>query len=101
MVQTVAACRTARTLFGAQQEEPHPEWLRDSRTPVLVGGFAAVIIAYCISMYTIYHVARAYKKLELKVCDTDLSPLSTVLPGELCLAGACCAALRLWLQQIE
>lgn len=66
-VQVLTACQTASLLQLAQDSQAHPRWLADAETPVLIGGFAAVIMAYCISMYTVYHVAKAYKRLELRV----------------------------------
>eukprot|EP00892_Ulva_mutabilis_P009432 jgi/Ulvmu1/6861/UM031_0066.1 len=73
--EVLAACRTARALQAAQGEQQHPRWLADAREPVLIGGFAAVISAYCISMYTIYHVARAYKHLEVRLKASRLAEL--------------------------
>eukprot|EP00892_Ulva_mutabilis_P002674 jgi/Ulvmu1/12407/UM009_0056.1 len=71
--EVLAACETASGLEALQDEQPHPQWLADARSPVLIGGFAAIIAAYCISMYTIYHVARAYKGLELRLKASRLA----------------------------
>lgn len=62
-------------LEAAQVEYEHPEWLANARAPVLAGGYIGFLVAYCVGLYTIFHVARAYKKLELKV---HLRPLSSV-----------------------
>ena len=35
---------------------------------MLVGGHVGFLVAYCLGLYTIFNVAKAYKKLELKVC---------------------------------
>lgn len=68
MLQVLEACRAERQLQDVQQaQRQHPSWLAEAEGPVVFGGGAAVVCAYAISMYTIYHVARAYKKLELKV----------------------------------
>ena len=44
-----------------------PAWISQGRVPVLVGGHLAFIVSYFLGLYTIFHVAKAYKKLELKV----------------------------------
>lgn len=71
-VQVLAGCQTAAMLQAAQDDSGHPRWLARAETPVLIGGFAAVVTAYAISMYTIYHVAKAYKKLEIRVRSLSL-----------------------------
>lgn len=38
------------------------------QVPVLVGGHVGFLLAYVLGLYTIFNVAKAYKKLELKVC---------------------------------
>jgi hypothetical protein len=48
-------------------EHDRPAWLENARIPVLVGGHVGFIAAYVIGLFTIFHVARAYKKLEIKV----------------------------------
>eukprot|EP00892_Ulva_mutabilis_P009433 jgi/Ulvmu1/6862/UM031_0067.1 len=74
--EVLERCQTERQLQGAQQaQRRHPRWLAEGETPVLLGGAAAVVAAYCISMYTIYHVARAYKRLELKLRAARLAEL--------------------------
>ena len=45
----------------------HPQWLEDARWPVLIGGYIGFIVAYCVGLYTIFNVAKSYKKLQMKV----------------------------------
>jgi hypothetical protein len=59
-------------------ESEHPPWLANAKVPVLVGGNIGFTVAYFIALYTIYHVAKAYKKLELKVNIASISALPPV-----------------------
>ena len=59
--------QVAGSCEALQQGNATPKWITNGRTPVLVGGHFAFIISYFLGLYTIFHVARAYKKLELKV----------------------------------
>lgn len=86
-LQVLEACQASLQLQGAQQaQRRHPAWLAKAERPVLLGGSGAVVCAYCIIMYTIYHVARAYKKLELKVCP----PVSNDEVSHFCRAQRTC-----------
>jgi hypothetical protein len=67
-LQIEANCEAVQLLNSTQSDIGHPEWVTKARTPVLVGGYLGIIVGYVLSLYTIFHVARAYKKLEMKVC---------------------------------
>lgn len=67
-LQVVERCGAVDQLATSQAEYDHPSWLANAQTPVLVGGYIGFLLAYILALYTIFHVARAYKKLELKVC---------------------------------
>lgn len=75
-MQVVQRCAGVQQLESSQVETDHPDWLANARVPVLVGGYIGFLVAYCVGLYTIFHVAQAYKKLELKVshelCYTSL-----------------------------
>ena len=60
-------CADVQQLESSQAEFDHPDWLANAKHPILVGGHIGFLVAYCLGLYTIFHVARAYKKLELKV----------------------------------
>jgi hypothetical protein len=66
-VQVLQRCAEVQALEAAQVEHDRPAWLEKGRIPVLVGGHVGFIAAYVIGLFTIFHVARAYKKLEIKV----------------------------------
>lgn len=65
-----------------QVERHHPPWLENARIPVLVGGNIGFVVAYFVGLYTIFHVAQAYKKLDLKVSTASsiMSPLFRLHP---------------------
>lgn len=69
-VQATKKCAEVTQLQSGslQVERKRPPWLANARVPVLVGGNIGFTVAYFIGLYTIFHVAQAYKKLELKVC---------------------------------
>jgi hypothetical protein len=79
-LQVVRRCAEAEQLAGSQTEYDHPDWLANARVPVLLGGYIGFILAYFLSLYTIFHVAKAYKKLELKVCPAQIAFPRTWLP---------------------
>jgi hypothetical protein len=60
-------CAEVQTLSGTQTEQDLPDWLVNSRVPVLVGAYVGFIAAYLLGLFTIFYVARGYKKLEIKV----------------------------------
>ena len=66
-VQVAQRCAGVQQLEASQVEHKHPDWLASARAPVLVGGYIGFPVAYCVGLYTIFHVAKAYKKLDLKV----------------------------------
>ena len=59
--------QVADSCEAVQESDQTPEWIANGRIPVLVGGHFAFIVSYILGLYTIFHVAKAYKKLELKV----------------------------------
>jgi hypothetical protein len=67
-LQIEANCAAVQQLNSTQSDTGQPDWVTMARTPILVGGYLGFIVGYVLSLYTIFHVARAYKKLELKVC---------------------------------
>lgn len=62
-------CAAVALLQGSELhgQRQHPPWLANARIPVLIGGHIGFVSAYFIGLFTIFHVAAAYKKLELKV----------------------------------
>jgi hypothetical protein len=64
-VQIAAACGY---LSALQSDIQQPKWIANSKIPVLVGGYVGFPMAYLLGLFTIFRVAKAYKKLELKVC---------------------------------
>ena len=67
-MQIAGSCEAVQLLDSAQGEPSNPEWMSNATAPILIGGHIGFVVAYCLGLYTIFHVARAYKKLELKVC---------------------------------
>ena len=61
-------CADVQLLESSQAEFDHPDWLANAKHPVSIGGHIGFVVAYCLVLYTIFHVARAHKKLEFKVC---------------------------------
>jgi hypothetical protein len=66
-MQAAQRCAEVQRLEAAQTEQDTPDWVANARVPVLVGAYVGFIAAYFLGLFTIFHVARAYKKLELKV----------------------------------
>ena len=62
-----AKCDLVQQLNATQTSTDQLDWVVNSRVPVLIGGHVGFLLAYFLGLYTIFHVARAYKKLELKV----------------------------------
>jgi hypothetical protein len=66
-MQAAQRCAEVQRLEAAQTAQDTPDWVANARVPVLVGAYVGFIAAYFLGLFTIFHVARAYKKLELKV----------------------------------
>lgn len=58
------AASAIQSIFG---EAENPQWLLDSHDPIRIGGYLGFILAYVLGLYTILHVAGAYKRFVLKV----------------------------------
>jgi hypothetical protein len=73
-VKVVENCAAVEKLTKDQvTTREHPEWLNKSRVPVLIGGYIAFAVAYCLGLYTVWHMARAYKRLEVQARSLSLA----------------------------
>jgi hypothetical protein len=59
-----ATAESVQALFGLDR---NPKWLEESYTPILIGGNVGFFLAYLLGIYTILHVATAYKSFFKKV----------------------------------
>ena len=66
-MQAVDKCQRLHALTGGAVDDLHPEWLSRAHVPIMVGGHIGFSVAYLVGLYTIFYVARSYKRLELKV----------------------------------
>lgn len=87
-MQIQESCRKIGSLTESQvARTSKTKWLDHSKVPVLVGGHIGFLVAYCIGLYTIYYVARSYKRLELKVRPTSKQFEQFRVAGSLTWAG--------------
>ena len=93
-MQVGANCDLVQQLNATQSSTDRLAWVGNSRMPVLIGGHVGFIVAYCLGLYTIFHVARAYKKLELKVCLLAVLPQSASCIQLQSRIGVCIALLH-------
>lgn len=63
----------ATSVLQSLQPVNLPEWLENSRVPLLIGGEVGFSLAYLLGLYTIMHVAAAYKRFSRQVRETACS----------------------------
>jgi hypothetical protein len=68
MQQVLAQCQAATMLSDVISEGATPRWLTEARLPVIIGGRLAFTAAFLLGLYTIFHVAAAYKRFNKRVC---------------------------------
>lgn len=67
MQEKALQCRFATAAWGIYDSGENPQWVLDAETPVKVGGKVGFLLAYLLGIYTILHIARAYKRFILSV----------------------------------
>jgi hypothetical protein len=71
MQQVLAQCQAASVLSDVIGGGTTPRWLTEARLPVIICGRIAFTAAFLLGLYTIFHVAQAYKHFKKRVCRHD------------------------------